>query len=111
MIKDYWDHLEKTNYPPLIVFGNTPNEQLIKLAVKKAIDFIKPSYHYVNEVNIWTCDMFTAQLEYKLRNLFTRAYAMENKNITEAQVNEYVRLIIKKYHLQVVEVYPELKEY
>lgn len=111
MIKDYWDHLEKTKYPPLIKFGSTPNEQLIKFAVQQAINFVKPSYHYINEVNVWTCSMFTAQLQYKLEKLFTKAYAMENKNISEADVKEYVRQIIKKYHLQVVAVYPELKEY
>jgi len=98
-------------YKPIFSF-NSPLEKLIKCGIDLTISKCKRAhFDWINEVNIFTCSIFTAQLEYKLRDLFN-AY---NERATDGSgfddVNENVRLIIRAYHLDVVKVYPQLKEY
>lgn len=97
------------HYDPLFTFKDEGMEALIKLSVNRTVNYMHDcGFYWANEVNIWAISMFTIQLQSKLEVLFKE---LNNRQETEFDYKECVREIIQNYHLEVVKVYPELKEY
>jgi hypothetical protein len=100
------------HYEPLIKFGDSGVEILVKGSVEMTINNLRSAHFYwANEVNIWTSTIFTFQLQLKMIKMLEKAREKTNNGVSDEQIKEDVRKIIKHYHLEVIKVYPELKEY
>ena len=93
------------NYEPVFQLSeNNGIEHLVKIIRDRTIKYLHDcGFYWANEVTIWTYSIFTFQLQIRLRDAFKKAKPL--------CAEEIAKDIIAHYHLRVVAVYPQLKEY